>query len=134
MSLCSCVLTGIVFLQAPLIVPMRHASLISMTVSFTGWCSFFMMWPAQWFNFCAMFPVEVRVVGVFLFRNVLLMLSALPYFPAGHTVTLFTSSLRHGHHFRLHTPFSNVSKLLSLRNSRFTFSVCTDHSQVKETC
>ena len=43
-----------------------------------------------------MFPLEVRAVGVFLFLRALLVLSALPYFSAGHAETLFTSPLCYG--------------------------------------
>ena len=35
-----------------------------------------------------MFPLEVLVVGVFLFLRALVVLSALPHFPAGHAETL----------------------------------------------
>ena len=43
-----------------------------------------------------MFPLEVRALGVFLFLRALLVLSALPYFSAGHAETLFTSPFCHG--------------------------------------
>ena len=57
---------------------------------------FFVMWPTQWYNYCAIFPLKVRAVGVFLFPCALLALHALPYFPAGNAETLFTSSFCHG--------------------------------------
>ena len=55
-----------------------------------------MMWPTQWYNFCTMFSLEVGAIGVLLFLHALLVLSALPYFPAWHNETLFTSPLCHG--------------------------------------
>ena len=52
------------------------------------------MWPLSWYQFCVSLPLEVRIVGLVLFLQVLTLLSVLHCLPpAGHVEPVFSDSV-----------------------------------------